>query len=130
MVNPNDATEVVPYLTSAATIVYIQKWLKTQQPYQQFVKAFPGADKWAHWAMAGLSSLIASAGIHIVWNWDALHGGQVMFNLPDLSSLLHGVADWFKVYILQHTVYEATHQASLATIESKAAINQSEEVKP
>jgi len=110
MINPSDATEVVPYLTSAATIVYVQKWLKTRQPYQQFVAAFPGADKYAHWVIAGTASLVVAAGIHITWNWDALHGGAFSGTIPDLMTILHGLGDWFKVYVLQHTVYEATHQ--------------------
>jgi len=110
MINPNDATEVVPYLTSAATIVAIQKWLKTQDVYAKFVKAFPGADKWAHWTVAGVSSLFVAMGIHTVYNWNTQTGGQVVFVIPGLMVLIHGFGDFFKVFILQHTIYESTHQ--------------------
>lgn len=104
----SDAGQVSSFLTSAATIVALQKFLKTRDFYQQFVKAFPGSDKYAHWLIAGISSIVAAAGIHIVWNWDLLHGGQATATIPDLSSMVHGVTDWFKVYIMQHTIYEAT----------------------
>lgn len=110
MVNPNDATEVVPYLTSAATIVAIQKWLKTQAVYAKFVAAFPGADKWAHWTVAAISSLSVAMGIHAVYNWNTETGGQIIFTIPGLIVLLHGAGDFFKVFILQHTIYESTHQ--------------------
>lgn len=106
MMNPNDATEVVPYLTSAATIVYIQEWLKQRQVYAQFVQAFPGTDKWAHWAVAGVMSLVAAAGIHWVWTGSLTNGGVLTIQIPDLTTVAHGVADWFKVYVLQHTVYK------------------------
>lgn len=110
MINPNDATEVVPYLTSAATIVAIQKWLKTRGAYAQFVTAFPLADKYVHWLVAGTGSLVAATGIHMVWNWDLIHAGTFSGTIPSVLDMLHGLGDWFKVYILQHTVYEATHQ--------------------
>lgn len=109
-VNPNDATEVVPYLTSAATIVYIQKFLKSRQIYASFVKAFPGADKWAHWFMAGLMSLVAAAGIHWAWSGTLTEGGTLTIMVPTLAAIVHGVSDWFKVYILQHTIYGASHE--------------------
>ncbi len=108
--NPNDATEVVPYLTSAATIVMVQKWLKTLQVYARFVEAFPGADRWAHWLVALVASLIAAAGIHIVWTGTFTEGGVATFNVPGVWAMVHGLGDWFKVFILQHTVYESTHQ--------------------
>ncbi len=112
MVNASDATEVVPYLTSAATIVYIQKWLKTRDVYNKLITAFPGADKYAHWFFAGLMSLIAAAGIHYVWSGtlsDFLtgKGGLLTITVPSLIDMLHGASDWFKVYILQHTIYES-----------------------
>jgi hypothetical protein len=95
---------------SAATIVAIQKWLKQQEVYARFVATFPGADKWAHWLIAGLSSIIAAAGIHVTWNWDVIKGGQFAGSLPSLMDMVHGILDWFKVYIMQHTIYESTHQ--------------------
>lgn len=111
-VNPNDATEVVPYLTSAATIVFIQKWLKTRNFYQQFVTAFPGADKWAHWIAAGFMSLVAAAGIHLTWSYDPNAGGTFSGTLPDIMTMVHGVSDWFKVYILQHTIHGSQYVAN------------------
>lgn len=111
MITPTDATEVVPYLTSAATIVAIQKWLKTTEFYAKFVAAFPGADKYAHWIVAGVSSIIAAAGIHLTWNWSATAGGTFSGTVPSVLDMLHGLADFFKVYILQHTIYEGTNKA-------------------
>jgi hypothetical protein len=105
-VNPNDATEVVPYLTSSATIVFIQKWLKSREFYQKFVAAFPGADKYAHWFVAGIMSLIAAAGIHYVWTGSLNEGGQLVLTIPAVGVIIHGLSDVFKVYILQHTIYE------------------------
>lgn len=108
MVTPGDATEVVPYLTSAATIVALQKYLKTLDLYQRFVQAFPGADKYGHWFVAGICSLTAAAGIHVAWNWTAIAGGTAVFTIPPVMAMIHGLADFWKVFILQHTVYEAT----------------------
>src|SRR5262245_31717697 len=108
MAGPADVTEVVPYLTTAATIVYIQKWLKTKTTYGSFVKAFPGADKWAHRFVGGVGAFIMALGIHMTWNWNADTGGAAHFTIPGLIDMFHGVSDWFKVYILQHTIYEST----------------------
>ena len=105
MATPADIT-AVPYLTSAATIVYIQKWLKTRDFYQQFVTAFPASDKYVHWLAAGAMSLVAAAGIHYTWTGSLVGGGQFNVVVPTLMAMLHGVSDWFKVYILQHTIYE------------------------
>lgn len=107
---PTDASEVVPYLSSAATIVYVQAWLKERDLYKRFVAAFPGADEYAHWAIAGAMSLFVAAGIHFVWNGDLVKGGDLTIHIPDWQTLLHGVSDWGKVYVLQHTVYRATNQ--------------------
>lgn len=109
MVNPSDASEIAPLLTSAATIVFAQKMLKQWQPYARFVQAFPGADRWAHWLVAGLGSLVASLGIHWAYTWSVAAGGTVTFTIPGFADLAHGFLDWFKIYILQHTVYESTH---------------------
>lgn len=111
MISPNDATEVVPYLTSAATIVYVQKWLKTRPAYQAFIKALPGADQWAHWIVAGVASFVASLGIHVVWNWDVIKGGQAVFTIPGFWELMHGASDWFKIYVLQATLYDLKHRS-------------------
>lgn len=101
-----DATEVVPYLTSAATIVYIQKWLKNKDVYKRFITAFPTADKYAHWFVAGIMSLVASAGIHYVWTGSLSGGGKFVIDVPPIIVVLHGISDWYKVYILQHFGYE------------------------
>ncbi len=106
-----DASEVVPWLTSAATIVALQRWLKTKKLYWDLVRVVPGADKWAHWCIAGAASLIAAAGIHLTWNWDMIHGGQFAGSLPSLMDLVHGLGDWFKVYILQWTIYESHNKS-------------------
>src|SRR5258708_30818538 len=111
---PHDVNEVVPFLTSAATVAFVQKWLKTTQPYATFIKAFPGSDKYAHWCVAGIGSLIAATGIHLTWNWDMTAGGTFSGTIPSAWILLHGISDWFKVYILQHTVYESTRQTPYA----------------
>lgn len=108
---PQDASEVVPFLTSAATIAFLQKMLKQTQPYAQFVQAFPGADKWAHRTFAAVASLLVAAGIHITWNWNAASGGAFSGTLPSLLDALHGLGDFWKVYILQHTVYSAAGEA-------------------
>jgi hypothetical protein len=107
---PPDVSEVVPYFTSAATIVFVQKALKQTQLYARFIQAFPGADKYAHWFVAGLGSLIAAEGIHITYGWTVATGGTISFAVPGLAALLHGFSDWFKVYILQHTIYSSTHE--------------------
>ncbi len=112
MVNINDATEVVPYLSSAATIVMIQKWLKTNNIYNKLITAFPGADKYAHWFFAGLMSLAAAAGIHYVWSGslnDFLtgKGGLLTITVPSLMDMFHGTSDWWKVYVFQHAIYES-----------------------
>lgn len=109
-INPQDATEVVPYLTSAATIVYIQKWLKTKDVYQRFIAAFPTADKYAHWLVAGILSLLASTGIHYTWEGSLVNGSVLTFNIPTLMTLIHGTSDWFKVYILQHFGHDISTQ--------------------
>ncbi len=112
---PQDATEVVPFLSSAATIYFLQKRLKQTQVYQQFIQAFPGADKWGHWFIAGVMSLAASAGIHIVWTcglcsvWDPNKGGTALITVPSLADMVHGLSDWWKVYILQQSMHEMSN---------------------
>lgn len=108
--NPADATEVVPYLTSAATIIYIQKWLKTRDVYRRFITAFPAADKYGHWLVAGVMSLVAAAGIHYTYIGTLETGGQLVFNIPAFTVIIHGISDWFKVYILQHFGHDLVTQ--------------------
>lgn len=108
---PGDATEVVPYLTSAATIYFLQQQFKRLPAYQTFVKAFPGADKWAHWIVAGLMSAAAAAGIHVVWTcslcslYDVNKGGTALVTLPSIWDIIHGLSDWWKVFVLQQFGY-------------------------
>lgn len=110
MIGPGDATEVVPFFTTAATIVAVQKLLKNTSQYRRFVVAFPGADKWAHWTFAVIASFIGAGYIHVTWNWTAIAGGQVLFGLPSVVTLWHASGDFFKVFIMQLTVYQSTHQ--------------------
>lgn len=116
MMNPTDVGigEFGSAVTSAATIVYIQNWLKTRDFYARFVVAFPGSDEYAHWIIAGTASLIAAAGIHLTWNYDLIKGGQFAGTIPSLRDMLHGMGDWFQVYIYQHTIYKQTHEAPYA----------------
>lgn len=110
-----DASEVVPYLTSAATIAYVHKWLKTTDYYTRFVSAFPGADRYAHWFTAGIMSLVAAVGIHWTYTGTLSTGGTITFAIPPLVTLLHGMADWFKVYILQHFAHDTVKRADSVT---------------
>ena len=110
MTTPQDASEVVPFLTSAATIMYVQRWLKSRNAYAVFVQAMPGLDKWAHWAVAALGSLIAAAGIHITFAGDYSHGWAFQGTIPDLMSVVHGAGDWANVYILQEWAYDTTRR--------------------
>jgi hypothetical protein len=114
MMTPQDATQGVSYLTSAATIVFLQKWLKSTEPYARFVAAFPGAGKWAHWTVAGLMSLVASVGIHAVWTGTFENGGTLTFTIPTAAQIVHGLSDFWKVYIIQHLGYAATNQPAYA----------------
>lgn len=107
---PGEATEVVPYLTSAALIFYAQKFLKTRTSYGHFVKAFPAADKWAHRFIAGFGALIAATGIHFTFNYDIVQGGTAHFTIPDLWTMVHGIGDWVKVFTLQQFAYDCAKQ--------------------
>jgi hypothetical protein len=108
-----------PYLAAAATVVQLQRVLKSTDTYQRFVAAFPGADKWAHWAFAGLASLCGAAGIHVAWTWHMDVGGVITATIPPLADVLHGLWDWFTVYILQHTIYQAVgHSPAVTTLNS------------
>jgi hypothetical protein len=101
-------SDTIPVISSALTIVYIQKWLKQRQFYAKFVKAFPGADKYAHWIAAGIMSAVFAAGIHYTWMYDADSGGQVVISIPAVNAVVHGLIDWFKVYIIQHYGHDVT----------------------
>ena len=114
MVNPSDATEVVPFLTSAAVIVYIQKFLKssslTSDMYAKYVAMVPGADKWAHRIIAGIGSFIAALGIHMTFAGDFSHGWNFAGTIPNGWELLHASADFIKVFALQQWAYDSSRR--------------------
>lgn len=103
-----ETTEVVPYLTSAAMIYFVQKYLKSTSTYAQFVKALPGAAKWAHWLVAGIGSVVAAVGIHFTITGSADTGWSGTFNIPDVWTMLHALWDVTKVFVLQQWAYETT----------------------
>jgi hypothetical protein len=105
-----DVSEVVPYLAAAATIVYIQKWLKSFGWYSALVQAIPGADKWAHRTVAGVGSFIAAVGIHLSFSGDWTAGWTFHGSIPDGWTLLHASGDWFKVYVLQQYTYDSSRR--------------------
>lgn len=104
------SNELVPYMSSAAAIMYAQRALKAVEAYQRFVKAFPGADKWAHRVVAGLGSLVAALGIGYTLDYNVLTGGQMIVKIPALTVLLHGLKDFVVVYLFQQTLYDSTKQ--------------------
>lgn len=106
--NPQDASEVVPYLTSAAMIYFAQKFLKTTPPYAAFVAAMPGAAKWAHRTVALIGSVIAAVGIHYTYNGTLQAGGVLTFTIPGAWDMLHATWDVVKVYVLQQYAYDTT----------------------
>lgn len=103
-----DNTEVVPYLTSAALIVYVQRWLKSRDFYQAFVGAMPGADKWAHRLVAGVGALLMALGIHYTFTGDMQAGWQLHLSIPALWTLLHTAGDFVKEYVLQQMIFDGT----------------------
>lgn len=106
--NPDAASEVVPYLTSAALIFYAQKFLKTTPGYAAFVQHVPGAAKWAHRLVALVGSIIAAVGIHWTYAGDVQAGGILTVTIPSLASMGHAIWDVVKVYVLQQWAYETT----------------------
>jgi hypothetical protein len=116
-------SEVVPYFSSAIAIVKIQQKLKALEAYQKFVHAFPGADKWAHWAIAAAGSLVAALGIGIIWDYDPAKGGLLTLQIPALAVLGHRLWDFVVVYLFQDFGYEATRRgpmpAPAAIVEAK-----------
>ena len=101
-----DQTEVVPYMTTAAGIYFVQKYLKTRPVYANLVQALPGAAKWAHRAVALVGSLIAAVGIHFTYNGTLQAGGTLLFTIPSLWDMAHAVSDVGKVFLLQQWGYE------------------------
>ena len=108
-----DATEVVPFLSGAAAIMYVQRWLKSFDWYAAFVRAVPGADKWANRIVAGVGSLIVALGIHWAFSGNLIEGGTLTVQIPKLVELSHGFFDWGKLYVLQQWAYESTSRAAL-----------------
>ncbi len=104
------ATEVVPYFTSAAAIVYIQKIMKGHALYAKFVAVFPGADKWAHRFVAAFWALWTALGLHFVYEGDPDVGYHLHLITPAVTAMLHGIGDFGKLYLLQHVVYDATQK--------------------
>ena len=104
------ASEVVTFLSSPLFIVYLQKFLKTTDAYGAFVKAVPGADKWAHRIVAGLGALIVGVGIHVTFDGDAMTGWTFHGTIPNLWTLLHGFYDVVRVFALQQWFYDASKQ--------------------
>jgi hypothetical protein len=109
-----EATEVKPYLVTAGLIFILQDWVKTQQWYRRLVKAFPGADKWAHRSVAGLGSFVTGVGIHWTYTGSLLAGGVFTAQLPPLlnilSNLVHTGSDVGGIYIMQQVIYMIAHR--------------------
>lgn len=110
---PADATEVVPYLTSAVLIVYAQKFMKTRDVYIKFVESMPGADKWAHRLIAAIGVAVSAAGIHYTYMGDYTTGWIVHINIPDIWTVLHGLTDFVKLYTLQQFAYDVTRRPAV-----------------
>lgn len=106
----SDATEVVPYLTSAALIMYAMRYLKTFDFYGRFVEAFPAADRWVHRMVAGVGALVAAIGIHVSFQGDFNTGWTFHGTIPDINTIIHGGWDWTKVYVLQQFAYDTTRR--------------------
>lgn len=103
---PNgDITEVTPYLTSAATIAFAQKWLKSFAWYQNLVKELPIADKWIHRGIALVGSVSVAVGIHITFTGSLMTGYDGTFHIPNIMTMLHGASDVAKVFALQQMSY-------------------------
>ena len=103
------AGEVPTYLGSAMVIMYVQRAIKSREWYQAFVKAVPGADKWAHFLVAALGSL-AAVGLTYKLDYDAAKGGTVVLNLPALGAALHALKDFLFTYGSQQVLYESTRK--------------------
>ncbi len=116
---PQDATEVVPYLTSAAIIVYVQQWLKTRDLYATLEHNFPGAAKWTHRMVAAVGAGGMAIGIHVTFMGDASTGWHFSGTIPDVWTMLHAIGDFGKVYVLQQYMYDSTRKPSLMPHDKK-----------
>jgi hypothetical protein len=103
---PMTQTTTVPYLVTAFLIYFVQKWMKTHPTYAKLVEALPGADKWAHRAIASIGSLLFALGIHFTIEGDAGHGWRILTSIPPLHEMIDVILDWSNVFILQQGVYE------------------------
>jgi len=114
------ATEIVPYLTTSLAIVYIQKAMKyswlTRSAYDSFVSHVPGADKWAHRLVAAVGALWVALGLHFVYEGAPDVGYQFHLITPAVTSMLHGVGDFVKVFLLQQGMYDATQKGKVAEV--------------
>jgi len=108
--NPNAASEVVPFLTSGALIMYAQRWLKSRENYMKLVQAIPMADKWIHRIVAATGAFVAAIGIHVTFAGTFDAGWTFHGTIPNGWELLHGAGDVVKVYILQQLSYDATRK--------------------
>lgn len=97
-----------PYLITGGLIVYAQRWMKSFQWYQQFVKAVPGADRWAHRIVAAVGSLLGALGIVLTWQGDPLTGWTVTAAVPALSVLLRGGLNFLVTFGTQQIIYDMT----------------------
>lgn len=104
------STEIVPYLTTAALIVYLQKYLKTFQFYDWIVKQIPGADKWAHRSVALFWAIWTALGLHFVYEGTADTGWEFHLITPAVSTMLHTTGDAIKVFVLQQVIYDGTQK--------------------
>lgn len=103
-------------------IFKLQQVLKARQNYQRFVTTFPGADKWAHRIIAGAFSLLAASGIHYTLDGGCsfADGCRGTFSIPDGMTLLHGLWEWTKVYMVQQGWYDFTSTPKPAMAASTA----------
>lgn len=104
----NGTSEIVPYLSGAASVMYVQRWMKTRAVYQRFVREFPVADRYAHLLIASIGSLVVAVGIGYKWDWTPAAGGGLYIAVPAWEVLRHGAWDWFNVFVLQQGWYDAT----------------------
>lgn len=104
------ATEIVPYFTMGAIIVYVQKTMKTYALYDRFVRKFPGADKWAHRAVSAFWALWSALGLHFVYEGTADTGYSFHLITPAVSSMLHSGGDFIKLFVMQQVLYDATQK--------------------
>ncbi len=98
-------TEVGANAMNAIWIFFLQRYVKRLLAYDWFVKHFPVADKWAHWAFAAIASAIAVIGIHVTGTWTAEEGGSYQVQLPAIATVAHNLADWIRQFGMQQFAY-------------------------